>query len=72
MGVSYTITELIQMIQEVAGTNKPVKSRGIIRKNDYPDVVACIEKAKTSLNWSPKTDMKDALFQCLKSFYEKG
>jgi nucleoside-diphosphate-sugar epimerase len=68
MGVSYTISELIDKIQEIAGTQKPVSDRGLVRKNDYPDVIASILKAGTDLNWKPKIDMKTALEKCMEGY----
>ena len=65
MGVSYTIPELIGMIQGIAGTNKSIVSRNIVRKNDYPDVVASIQKAKSELNWSPEVSMETAFRLCM-------
>lgn len=46
MGVSYTIKELINLIQDIAGNENPVQSRNISRKNDHSDVIACINKVK--------------------------
>lgn len=68
MGVSYTISELIDIIQEIARTQKPVSDRGLVRKNDYPDVIASILKAGTDLNWKPKIDMKTALEKCMEGY----
>lgn len=61
MGESFTIQELIDIIQGVAGTSKPVESRHISRKNDYTDVIASINKVKKELQWEPKFDMRSAI-----------
>lgn len=68
MGVSYTIVELINLMQEIADTQKPVSDRGIVRKNDYPDVIACIQKAANELKWKPKVDMRMALAKCMDGY----
>lgn len=61
MGVSYTVSELVSIIQSCVGSSKPLRSRGIERKNDYPNVVASIEKAKREFNWEPKFSMEQAI-----------
>lgn len=68
MGVSYTIAELVNLMQEIAGTQKPVSDRGVVRKNDYPDVIASIQKASSELNWKPKVDMRMALAKCMDGY----
>jgi nucleoside-diphosphate-sugar epimerase len=55
-------------MQEIAGTHKPVSDRGMVRKNDYPDVIASIQKASDELNWKPKVDMKRALAKCMDGY----
>jgi nucleoside-diphosphate-sugar epimerase len=71
MGVSYTIPEIIDLLQDIAGTNKMVTDKGLVRKNDYPDVVASISKAATDLNWKPQIDMRQALTLCIKAHERK-
>jgi nucleoside-diphosphate-sugar epimerase len=68
MGVSFTIAELINLMQEIACTQKSVSDRGMVRKNDYPDVIASIQKAKVGLNWVPKIDMKMALTSMINNY----
>jgi len=60
-GKSYSVKEIIDLIQKIANTNKPVISNDNIRKNEIPDVIADISFAKEILNWSPKFSFEDGL-----------
>jgi len=70
-GTSFTIQELIDMVQEEAGTRKPVSSRNIVRPNDYPDVIADISKAGKELGWKPRTDIKEGIRKTMQAYYAK-
>jgi GDP-4-dehydro-6-deoxy-D-mannose reductase len=61
MGKSYTIQELINLIQDIAGTEKPIENLNQPAKNEYPDVFANIDKVKKELQWEPKFDMRRGL-----------
>jgi nucleoside-diphosphate-sugar epimerase len=60
-GESYSVKEIIDLIQKIANTNKPVISNDNIRKNEIPDVIADISFAKEKLNWNPKFSFEDGL-----------
>jgi nucleoside-diphosphate-sugar epimerase len=52
-GISYSVKELIDIIQNCAGTNFSVFSESSRRKNEIMDTVADISHANESLNWHP-------------------
>ncbi|MBW0434144.1 NAD(P)-dependent oxidoreductase [Leptospira yasudae] len=68
-GISYSVGEVITIIQEIAGTNLPVLSGFQERKEEILDVVADITKAKRDLNWSPKWSFQSGIEQILNSSY---
>lgn len=60
-GKSYSVREIIDIIQKVAGTNKPVASVNNVRKNEIPDVVADTARAAKKLNWRCKVSFEDGI-----------
>jgi nucleoside-diphosphate-sugar epimerase len=60
-GESFSVKEIIDLIQKIANTHKTVISNDNVRKNEIPDVVADISFAKEKLNWSPKFNLEDGL-----------
>ncbi len=53
-GISHSVKDLIDIIQETVGTSYPVYSESSRRKNEIMDTIANISHAKKSLNWEPK------------------
>ncbi|WLE95583.1 MAG: NAD-dependent epimerase/dehydratase family protein [Candidatus Electrothrix communis] len=64
-GVSYSVKELVAMIQKVCGTALPVVSNGIERPQEIPDVCADISQAKELLQWSPRYTFIEGIKQLL-------
>lgn len=60
-GVSYSISEIINIIQLVAGTNLTVYSSNQLRMNEIPDVRADISAASKALGWVPKLTFEDGI-----------
>ncbi|MEI8073452.1 MAG: NAD(P)-dependent oxidoreductase [Bacteroidota bacterium] len=60
-GISYSVGEIIQMIQDICGTAIPVISSAEKRPAEIMDTVADISKAKELLNWTPTTSIYDGL-----------
>ncbi len=56
-GESYSVAELIQMVQSICGTQLPVISSGEKRPAEIMNTIADISKAKELLHWSPSTSM---------------
>jgi nucleoside-diphosphate-sugar epimerase len=52
-GVSLSVQEIINVIQDIAGTKKQVVCANEIRTNELRDVVADISKAENELGWHP-------------------
>jgi nucleoside-diphosphate-sugar epimerase len=66
-GSSYAVQEIIDTIQEIAGTAHPVTSEHQVRKEEIMNTVAGISKAATLLNWRPQVSLKDGLSQMIKA-----
>ncbi len=60
-GVSYSVQEVVDMLQEIGGTKKEVKSKNQVRKNEMNNVVADISQAEKLLGWKPSTDIRQGL-----------
>lgn len=65
-GIEYSVKEIIDIIQIVAGTNKPIVSENSERPNEISSVVADISKAKKELGWAPKYSFEDGIREILK------
>lgn len=52
-GASLSVQEVINVVQDVLGTNKKVVCANLARSNELMDVVADISKAENELGWHP-------------------
>jgi nucleoside-diphosphate-sugar epimerase len=64
-GVSISVKEVIDIIQEVANTNKRIISDCDVRPNELMDVVADISKAQIDLGWRPHYSFKEGIVNML-------
>ncbi len=62
-GTSYSVAEIIGLIQEICGTDYQVFSSGTKRPAEIMDTVAGIIKAAEILHWQPIVSMKAGLLQ---------
>lgn len=60
-GTSYSVEEIIGMLQKIQNTKYPVYSENVQRPNEIMNTVADIQLAKTSLQWHPKITMEEGL-----------
>lgn len=60
-GKSYSVAEIIDVLQEVCGTEKEVQSKETERKNEINDTLASYEAIKKDLGWEPEYDLKKGL-----------
>lgn len=65
-GASLSVSEIIQIIQKVAGTNKKVVSEEEERYNEIMNVVADIKKSKKYLDWVPAYNFEEGIKEILK------
>jgi nucleoside-diphosphate-sugar epimerase len=65
-GKSYSVKEIIDIIQNIAGTNKDVISENIIRKNEINNIEVDITKAVDKLGWCPYTSIEQGISEILK------
>jgi Nucleoside-diphosphate-sugar epimerases len=64
-GVSYSVAELIQTIQDANESNLPVHSAGERRNDEIMNTVADISAAKQQLNWAPRWTLAQGVRQML-------
>lgn len=65
-GVEYSVQEIIEIVQKVAQTKKPIISEKCERKNEIMNVVADISKAKKELDWKPLFSFENGIRELLK------
>ncbi len=69
-GVSLSVQEVIDVIQEIADTKKKVVCENAIRTNELMDVVADISKAGNELGWHPRFSFHAGIENIIRS--ERG
>jgi len=60
-GVSYSVGEVIEIIQKYAETNKPVMNKGAVRTNEIPDVLADTSHAQDLLKWHCSVEFESGI-----------
>jgi nucleoside-diphosphate-sugar epimerase len=65
-GKGLSVSDIIQIIQNVAGTNKEVISEKKERKNEVMNVIADIKKSKEYLNWMPTYSFEAGVIEIIK------
>lgn len=64
-GKSFSVGELIELSQEIAGTDKEVVSKNVVRRNELDDVIADISLIESEWGWKPEVSLKDGLAKCM-------
>lgn len=64
-GVSYSVGQVIELVQKILGTEKPVICKNQTRKNELNNVVADITHAKDVLGWAPSYSLEQGLMQMI-------
>lgn len=64
-GYSIGVKDIVSNVQRLLGTDKPVISEGILRKNEIYEIVADITRANRELNWYPKHSFSQGLKQII-------
>jgi len=65
-GISYSVRELVQMVQQAAGTDLPVISAAMPRAQEIPDVRADISRAATLIGWTPRHSFMEGMTKLLR------
>jgi GDP-4-dehydro-6-deoxy-D-mannose reductase len=60
-GRSYSVKELIDIIQQIEQTNLPITVDGVRRKGEIMDTIADISQARTVLGWQPQWPLERGL-----------
>jgi len=60
-GLSLSVSDVIDIVQDVARTKKAVVSEGSVRANELMDVVADISKARQALGWQPQFSFREGI-----------
>ncbi len=64
-GNSYSVKELIDMVQNINGSHYPVTSSNEIRTAEIMNTIANISKAARVLHWKPLVSMEEGLFKII-------
>ena len=64
-GESYSVRQIVDLVQEVAGTALPVTDERQPRNEEIADVRADTRLAQTALGWSPQISLRDGLRKLL-------
>lgn len=64
-GASYRVSEVVNSIMKISGIHCDVVYSIEQRKNEIPNIVADIIKARKLLNWAPKVSLEDGLRETL-------
>ena len=70
-GLSYSVKEIIDMVQQICGTNYPVTSSAEKRTAEIMDTIADISKAARLLHWKPMIGMQEGLSSIVKQLSKK-
>ena len=68
-GESWSVKQLIEIVQDCAGTKIPVVSGNVVRSNEILDVVADNSKAKDLLGWAPRKSLIIGIQELVDEFY---
>lgn len=71
-GISLSVQEVIDVIQDTAGTQKRVVCKHAPRTNELTDVVADISKAGNELEWYPKHSFREGIENIIRSERKKN
>jgi nucleoside-diphosphate-sugar epimerase len=67
-GKELSVSEIINIIQGIARTDKKIISEKEERNNEIMNVVADIKKAEENLDWEPKYSFEDGIKEILEDF----
>lgn len=70
-GVSYSVEEVIGMVQEILGTHKRVECKNQVRRNELNNVVADIAHAKEVLGWEPAYHLRQGLKEMIEKIEQE-
>lgn len=71
-GVSLSVKEVVDSIQQIAGTRKPVQCDPVVRPGEIPDVIADVAKAKRELDWQPRHSFREGIRLTLNTIQENS
>lgn len=63
--MSYSVSDVVDVIQKVARTEKPIVSRNNSRRNEINNVVADIGKIRKAWGWEPAVSLESGLRRCV-------
>jgi nucleoside-diphosphate-sugar epimerase len=66
-GRSYSVAEIVEMINSLVRVPKCLRTRGERRPNEIRDVVADIRKAREAFGWAPMVSMREGLARLIGS-----
>lgn len=70
-GISHSVQEVIDLVQNIAGTQKKIACDQLIRPNELMNVVADISKAGSELGWRPAVTFREGIEIIIRTQREK-
>ena len=67
MGISYSVEEIIQIIQKLLNSDVIVENKNVPRKKEILETIADINLAKKELQWIPKYNFEEGLEALIKN-----
>ena len=70
-GVAHSVSALIAIIQEAAGSDKPVVERGAGRRSETDEIYADRGKIGRDLKWEPSTPLRAGIDKCIQLWTDR-
>lgn len=64
-GKTHSVKEIIDISQNIAGTNKEIRCENVVRKNEIDNIEVDISHTIKELDWYPTTNIKQGLSEML-------
>ena len=69
-GYSVSVEDIIRLVFELTGIQKPYASKNAERQNEIFDLYADITKISKAFNWQPGTSFRDGISGCIRSMMQ--
>ena len=69
-GRSFSVGEVIEMLQRISGTEKQVFCKNSVRKNELNDVIADISLIRSEWGWTPEVDLLSGLAKTMEAEHD--
>jgi UDP-glucose 4-epimerase len=71
-GKSYTLEEVVKIIESIVGKNASLKYNYALRPNDITEMVANINKVMKKFDWEPTIDLHEGIRRTIDLHYSNA